>query len=106
MVGNPIDYEPTFDGSSTVFVHEDTLTLGLVPSDGSEGYIKVAEVTHIPRLDEATITVDDLIRSFNGTFTKDDISKFGKGAATVKLIDKQNIGHYFTFVIFDSKSRK
>ncbi|KAL7723028.1 Protein kinase domain containing protein [Entamoeba marina] len=101
LVGDFIDYEPTFEGSSTLFIEDDTLTLGLVPKS-SDGSVKVCEVSDIPRLDDPVLTTNDVKNSIS--LDSSTINNVGKGAATICVKDSEGNCNYLLFVLFDSLS--
>ena len=111
IVGNFIDYEPSFRGTSSLFVTQGIITIGFVPEgDVFNGFLKIGQVTHIPRIDEPQITSDEVKGDTNFTIAHDGVpykeshvSKVGQGAATVRVYNKnkKEEGTYLLFVIAD-----
>ncbi|ELP95247.1 hypothetical protein EIN_430530 [Entamoeba invadens IP1] len=103
LVGDLVDYEPAFTGHSTFFIQENVLSLGFVP-ESKNGYIKVCDIGHIPRLDAPIVHQDDVVKSttFAGTgHLPTDLKSMGKGVATVCVKDASNVCHNLLFIVGD-----
>ncbi|BFU23493.1 hypothetical protein EHI8A_066080 [Entamoeba histolytica HM-1:IMSS-B] len=100
LVGDLIDYEPSFSGSSTVFVDNQMLTLGFVPKIGG-GFIKICQIDHIPRLDAPIVDnayIKDNVQFDEAGHDNNELTHLGKGAATICV--KNPTTNECTYVLF------